>query len=110
MVFRAAHKIGESTCRHHSSGLLDWRLLLVVGLAAFESVLSVNFFVTKAHLVVLYLLLLRRWYIVSVLWAAAPIAAFVAIIAVLGPMGQLVPQVGDGISSSRHQWVPMRFD
>jgi chromate transport protein ChrA len=93
MVFRAAHKIGESTCRHHSSGIIDWRLALVTILAALESVLSVNFFITKVHLVLLYLLLRKRWYVASVIWAAAPIVAFIAVIAVLGPMGQLVPQV-----------------
>jgi chromate transporter len=99
MVFRAAHKIGESVCRHHATKEIDWRLFLVVGLAAFESVLGVNFFVTKAHLASLYFLLYRGWHAAAAFWAVAPIAGFIAITVVLGPMGQLVPQ-GVGVAAA----------
>ena len=102
MVFRAAHKIGEAVCRHHSTKAVDWRLFLVVCLAALESVLSVNFFITKAHLVILYLMLLRgglRWNIAAAAWAVSVIAAFIAVIVVKGPMGQLVPQ-GVGVAAA----------
>jgi len=121
MVFRSAHKIGDATCRHQSSNAIDWRLFLIVVLAAFESLLAVNFFVIKGHLTVLYLLLLRvdvpglgvpapadgaartgtlagpqlraGWAFAAALWALAPIAAFIAIIIKLGPFNELVPQV-----------------
>ena len=98
MVVRAAHKIGESTCRHHhGSGELDWRLFLTVWLAAFESVLHVNFFITKAHLIAVYLMIRRGWYVTGAVACVAPIIVFIAIIAVYGDMGDLVPQ-GFGIA------------
>ena len=99
MVVRAAHKIADSTCRHHDgSGSLDQHLLLIVGLGAFESILSVNFFITKAHGIAIYLLLRRGWYVAAGVVTVSVLAVFIAIIAAIGPMGDLVPQ-GFGIAS-----------
>ena len=92
MVFRAAHKIGESVCRHHTSNELDTRLLAIVCLAAFESVLSVNFFITKFHLTIAYVLLRRGWNIAAALWIVSILVLFIAIIVEIGPMGVLIPQ------------------
>lgn len=100
MVVRAAHKIGESTCRHHDgSGELDWHLFLIVGVAAFESVLKVNFFITKAHLIAVYLLLRRGAYVAAAAACILPLVVFIAVIVTYGDMGDLIPQ-GFGIAKS----------
>jgi len=54
MVFRACHKISDFSFRDHAKGEWDWGLAGVGGMAAFLSVLNVNYFIAKAHLLVAY--------------------------------------------------------
>jgi chromate transporter len=98
MVVRAAHKIGDSGCRSPATKQLDWRLLILAAGAAFESVLRVNYFITKVHLALLYLALIRKRWVVSAFVAVAPLAAFIAVIAVLGPFTDFVPM---GVGAAR---------
>ena len=99
MVYRAAHKIGDTSFRDPDTKQFDWRLQLVGALAAFESVLNVNFFIIKIHLGVLYYTLRRRWWAFAAFWGLAPIAVFIGVIAALGPMGTLLPM---GVGVSQH--------
>ena len=109
MVIRAAHKIGEMTCRHHDgTGTLDLNLLFIIGVAAFESVLSVNFFVTKAHLIPVYLLLKRKWYAMAAVACIVPLIVVIGVIAGVGPMGSLVPQ-GFGIAQKLGNSIESEF-
>jgi chromate transport protein ChrA len=59
MVFRAAHKIGEAGTKNPLTKQFDPALGLLGVMGAFQSVLNVNFFITKAHLALLYLALKR---------------------------------------------------
>lgn len=97
MVFRAAHKIGDNAFKDPHTKAFDWRLALVGLLAAFESVLAVNFFIIKAHLAVVYYFLLRRWRGAAAVATVAPLAVFIAVIVVYGRMDSLVP-MGIGVS------------
>ena len=54
MVLRACHKISDSAFRSHATGAWDWGLAGVGAAAAFLSVLNVNYFIAKAHLLVFY--------------------------------------------------------
>ena len=99
MVIRAAHKIGDSGCRNPVTKQLDSHLLLLAALAAFESVLRVNFFITKAHLALLYIALVynKKW----LAWfiGIAPIAVFIGVIIGIGPMAELIPM---GVGAARN--------
>jgi chromate transporter len=97
MVFRSAHKIGDSVCRRHGGGEADPRLLAVVALSAFESVLGLNFFVIKAHMAIFYLLAQRRQTVAAGAVAALGIAAVIVAIALTGPLENVIPQ-GIGIA------------
>ena len=110
MVFRAAHKIGEAGTKNPKTKQFDWRLGLLAAMGAFQSVLNVNFFVTKLHLALLYTALLRAdaqvspsnwqlWRAATVFWLIAPTAAYIVTIAVLGPMNSLVPM---GVGAAYH--------
>jgi len=99
MTFRAAHKFGETVCRHHITTEVDWRLFLVVCLAAVESVLGVNFFIIKLHLTLLFLALLRGWFSAAALWGISVVGAFIVVIVVLGPVGDFFPQ-GVGVAAA----------
>ena len=91
--------------------VLDPGLVLVSALAAFDSVLGVNFFVTKAHCVLVYLAYRawaaagrdkqpppRLWLALPVLATLVPVAAACGIIAKYGPLDALLPK-GLGIAS-----------
>ena len=54
MVFRACHKIGDMSFRDHTTSTWDWGLAGVGAAAAFLSVLNVNYFIAKAHLLLAY--------------------------------------------------------
>ena len=91
MVFRAAHKIGEAGTKNPVTKQFDWRLGLLGALGAFQSVLNVNFFITKVHLALLYIALKRDRRALAWALAVLPNAAYIAAIALAGPMGKLVP-------------------
>ena len=98
LVFRAAHKIGQHAFHSADTRAFDWRLALVGVLAAFESVLMVNFFIIKVHLALVYYLLLRRVHpLLSGGVALAPLAVFIAVIIAYGPMEELLP-LGVGVA------------
>ena len=97
MVFRAAHKIGENAFKDPITKAFDWRLGLVGFLAAFESVLAVNFFIIKVHLAIVYYFLLKRWKAASAVATLAPLAVFIAVIIVYGRMDNLIP-MGIGVA------------
>lgn len=118
LVFRAVHKIGDGAFRDHATREWDWGLALVGGLGAFESVLTVNFFVAKAHLIAVYYAWLRahgeglgsarggHGPIVSRAWGAAlavtivvPLAVFIGVIAAYGRMDNYIP-MGVGVGAS----------
>ena len=107
MVFRAAHKIGEHAFHDPLTKLFDWRLALVGFLAALESVLSVNFFVTKLHLALVYYCLLQlpptapawraAWKAAAAAAVLAPLAVFIGVIAAKGRLDELLP-MGVGVA------------
>lgn len=92
MVFRAAHKIGDSGCRDPKTKQLDSRLLILAAMGAFESVLNVNFFITKAHLAFLYIAMKREKCMLAWFIGIAGLAVFIGVILGVGPMLDLVPQ------------------
>jgi len=98
MVFRAAHKIGEAGTKDHKTKQFDWRLGLLGVMGAFQSVLNVNFFITKAHLAMLYIAMKRDHRALSWFLAIVPTAAYIVAIALAGPMEHLVP-MGVGIAA-----------
>ena len=107
LVFRACHKIGDGAFRDHATKTWDWGLALIGGLAAFESVLSVNFFIAKVHLVCVYAVWLqafpppakppatlfttRAWFAAFVFTLCAPLFVFIGVIGAYGRMDTLVP-------------------
>jgi chromate transporter len=91
MVFRAAHKIGEAGTKNFETKQFDWRLGLLGAMGAFQSVLNVNFFITKVHLALLYIALKRERKLLAWFLGLAPTAAYILAIALVGPMGELVP-------------------
>ena len=100
LVFRAAHKIGGHAFHDPDTRAFDWRLALVGLLAAFESVLALNFFIIKVHTALVYYLLLRRapgW--ASGLATLAPLAAVIGVIAARGPLDSQLP-MGVGVAAS----------
>jgi len=109
MVFRAAHKIGEHAFLDPFTKLFDWRLALVGLLAAFESVLSVNFFITKIHLALVYYCLLQlpptaptwraSWKAAAAVCTLAPLAVYIGVIIAKGRMDELLP-MGVGVARS----------
>jgi putative chromate ion transporter len=91
MVFRAAHKIGEAGTKDPKTKQFDWRLGMLGVMGAFQSVLNVNFFITKAHLALLYIAMKRDQRLLSWFLAIVPTAAYIVAIALKGPMEHLVP-------------------
>lgn len=98
MVVRAAHKIGDSGCRNPVTKQLDNNLLILAALGAFESVLRVNFFITKAHLALLYIALVSKRKYLAWFIGIAPLAVFIGVIIGIGPMAELVPM---GVGAAR---------
>ena len=99
MVFRAAHKIGEAGTKNFKTKQFDWRLGLLGAMGAFQSVLNVNFFITKVHLALLYIALKREMRLLSWFLGVAPTAAYIVAIALIGPMGDIVP-MGIGVANN----------
>ena len=54
MIFRASHKLSDMSFRDHATKTWDWGLAGVGGMAAFLTVLNVNYFIAKAHLLLAY--------------------------------------------------------
>jgi putative chromate ion transporter len=118
LIFRACHKIGDFAFRDHSSKALNWGLVLVGGLAAFEAVLDVNYFITKVHLALVYYCWLKAaaapppgsaggassssrlcWQAALAFTAVAPLLVFIGVIAAYGKMDTLVPM---GVGVAKH--------
>jgi chromate transporter len=109
IVFRSAHKIGEFALRDHTSKEWDWGLAAVAALAAFETVLNVNFFIAKVHLVGVYLAYRFAigygkgaapsplWRAILVFWTIAPLLVFIGVIGAYGKLDQFVP-MGVGVA------------
>ena len=89
----AVHRIGEHAVQDPATHTFSRHLALCAGLAAVESTMGVNFFITLVHAATLYTFCLRprRW-VAAVLWTAAPLAAFIAVLAVVGSFDDLVPK------------------
>lgn len=118
LVFRACHKIADGAFRDHATKEWDWGLALVGALGAFESVLTVNFFIAKAHLIAVYYVWLlahgegrgsakgghgpvisAAWGVALAVTILAPIAVFIGVIAAYGRMDTLIP-MGVGVGAS----------
>ena len=113
LVFRAVHKIGDFAFRDHKTKDLDWGLIGVGALAAFETVLNVNYFISKFHLVFVYALIRMSgvlsdgpappratlWKIVLVFWTIAPLLVFIGVIGAYGKLDDFVP-MGVGVAKT----------
>ena len=113
LVFRACYKIGDFAFRDHKAKTVDWALILVGGLAAFESVLNVNYFIAKAHLVGVYALAIlagttdapgaaRRpraglFTAALVFWTVAPLVMWIGLIGAFGKLDDFIP-MGVGVA------------
>lgn len=91
MVIRAAHKIGESGCKSPTTKQFDKCLLFIAAAGAFESVLRVNFFITKIHLALVYVAYVRGRTALAALIAFGGFAIFIGVILGIGPMQELIP-------------------
>jgi chromate transporter len=98
MVCRAVHKIGDHALRNAETHAFDWRLSACCVIAAIQSVMGVNFFLTLIHCSTLFAFgLLPNRRVVSILWCALVFAAFFVVIAMGGSFGALVPKaIGAG--------------
>jgi len=97
MMFRAAHKIGEAGTKNPITKQFDWNLALLAVMGAFQSVIQVNFFITKAHLALLYIALKNKYMYLGYALAILPTAAYLIAIGLKGPMESLVP-MGVGVA------------
>lgn len=97
MMFRAAHKIGEAGTKNPITKQFDWNLGLLAVMGAFQSVIQVNFFITKAHLALLYIALKNKYLYLGYAIAILPTAAYLIAIGLKGPMESLVP-MGVGVA------------
>lgn len=97
MVFRATHKLADSTLTDVKKEV-DWRLGMTALMATFESILKVNFFITLVHCALLYGVFLKPGRNLAGLFVGVlPLAAFIAIVVTLGGFEKLVPMgVGAG--------------
>jgi chromate transporter len=111
IVFRSAHKIGDFAFRDHENKEWDWGLAFVGALSAFETVLNVNYFISKIHLVIVYVLWRWAgfgatkgapgtlfWRALCVFWTAAPILVFIGTTGAYGKLDLIVP-MGMGIAA-----------
>jgi putative chromate ion transporter len=113
LVFRAVHKIGDFAFRDHKTKDVDWGLVAIGALSAFETVLNVNYFISKIHLVLVYALILKSgvlpdepvpsnailWKLLLGFWTIAPLLVFIGVIGAYGKLDNLVP-MGMGIAKN----------
>ncbi|KAJ1551212.1 hypothetical protein HK096_002456, partial [Nowakowskiella sp. JEL0078] len=84
MVLRAVHKLGEHALINHKTGKMDWLLFGLSILAAFNSALHVNFFITLGVFGVVFALYRRNYKIISILLFLAAYAGLVVYISFKG--------------------------
>ena len=111
IVFRSVHKIGDFSFRNHETKAWNWGLAYVGALAAFETVLNVNYFISKFHLVFVYILYhwaflpnddhhvknTMLWKILLVFWTVAPLLVFIGISGAYGKIDDFIP-MGVGVA------------
>lgn len=113
IVFRSVHKIGDFSFRNHETKVWDWGLAFVGALAAFQTVLNVNYFISKIHLVIVYILLRWAyphggkaeassrsqlgWQALCIVWTVAPMLVFIAASFAYGRLDEFVP-MGVGVA------------
>lgn len=103
MVMKAVHKIGGDNIIDHDSKEVIPGLAVCAVVAAIESILNVNFFVTLAHCGLLWGLFLHsknRWLLAAgVVFALGPLAGFLAYVIVKQqPFTDLIP-LGVGVGA-----------
>lgn len=110
MVFRAAHKISESTFKDADTKSASSFLMLIGAVSGLSSVLQVNYFIIKLHAGLMFMAYKHMmdvqvaaggkrnnfWYGVTAAVTLLPLAAYITSIAVLGPMEKLMP-MGVGV-------------
>lgn len=97
MVFRACHKIADMSFRDHAANTWNWGLAFVGGMAAFLSVLNVNYFIAKAHLLLVYYCYVK--------WCDAGAAAGAESRALLASKGNASPPPSSPSSTAPTLWA-----